>query len=241
MKHSFIDQYSDSNSVIHRLDPRTKFLATLAFILAVTLTPPHHGQAFWVYFALVSVLILLSRVPVLHILKRSLVIMPFVLLVAIFVPFLKENGLQLFLTVVVKAWLSILSLVLLMATTKIPSLLEGLEWLRLPRVMVMILSFMYRYIFVLVDEVMRMRQARDSRNFGGSRWWQLKTIGSMVGTLFIRSYERGERVYVAMLSRGFEGHSRTRENLGFKLADAYFGISFGLALFLAGVFGFWGG
>ena len=91
MKHSFIDQYSDRDSLIHRLDPRTKFLATLLFILAVTLTPPGRWSAFAVYFLLIAILVLLSRVPLLYILKRSLVIIPFVLLIAVFVPFFKEG------------------------------------------------------------------------------------------------------------------------------------------------------
>ena len=254
MKHSFLDQYSDRDSLIHRLDPRTKFLATLLFILALTLTPPGRWSAFAVYFLLIAVLVLLSRVPILYILKRSLVIMPFVLMIAVFVPFFKEgevagsyniwlwevsvtyNGLQVLGNILAKAWLSILSLILLTSTTRIASLLAGLEQLRLPRVMVMILSFMYRYIFVLVDEVMRMKQARDSRDFGGSRWRRIRTIGNMTGTLFIRSYERGERVYAAMMARGFEGHSRTFDQLSFRLADAGFGIGFGLVVVLVGVF-----
>ena len=106
----------------------------------------------------------------------------------------------------------------------------------MPWVMVMLLSFMYRYIFLLTDEVMRMKQARDSRNFGGKRLWQIRTIGNMIGTLFIRSYERGERVYVAMLARGFDGQTRTLNTLNFRQADAYFGISFCLALILTCVF-----
>lgn len=254
MKHSFIDRYSELNSFIHRLDPRTKLIATMAFILAVALTLPDRWQAFAVYFSLVAVLIVLSRVPVLYVLKRSLVIVPFVLLIAIFIPFFKEgevagsyniwlwqvsvtySGLQVLWNILVKAWLSILSLILLTSTTKVSNLLKGLEQLRVPRVMIMILSFMYRYIFILVDEVMRMKQARDSRSFGGSRWWQLRTIGNMIGTLFIRSYERGERIYAAMLARGFDGHSRTLNRLDFKRADAYFGVSFGLAIVLTGVF-----
>ncbi|GAI20757.1 unnamed protein product, partial [marine sediment metagenome] len=84
-------------------------------------------------------------------------------------------------------------------------------------------------------EVMRMKQARDSRNFGGKRLWQIRTIGNMIGTLFIRSYERGERVYAAMVARGFDGHSRTLDHLNFGQADAYFGISFSLILILTSV------
>ena len=257
MKHSFLDQYSDRDSFIHRLDPRTKFITTLIFILAVIITPPVRWQPFALYLFLVATLILFSRVPVLYVLKRSLVIMPFVLMIAIFTPFFKEgevagsyniwlwqvsvtySGLQVLWNILIKAWLSILSLILLTSTTKMTNLLKGLEQLRLPRVMVMILAFMYRYIFVLADEVMRMKQARDSRNFGGKRLWQIRTIGNMIGTLFIRSYERGERVYAAMLARGFDGQTRTLDSLIFRQADAYFGISFGLVLILASVINLW--
>jgi len=253
MKHSFLDQYSDRDSFIHRLDPRTKFITALIFILAVTITPPVRWQPFALYLFLVVTLILFSKVPVLYVLKRSLVIMPFVLMIAIFIPFFKEgevagsyniwlwqvsvtySGIQVLVNIVIKAWLSILSLILLTSTTKMTNLLKGLEQLRMPRVMVMILSFMYRYIFVLVDEVMRMRQARDSRNFGGKRLWQIHAIGSMIGTLFIRSYERGERVYAAMVARGFDGQSRTLDSLSFRQADAYFGAVFVLILTLTSV------
>jgi len=253
VKHSFIDQYSDRDSFIHRLDPRTKLITTLVFILAVALTLPNRWQAFALYFLLIATLFFLSKLPIFYVLKRSLVIMPFVLLIAIFIPFFKEgevvgsyniwlwqvsvtyNGLQVLVNIVIKAWLSILSLILLTSTTKLANLLKGLEQLRMPRVMVMILSFMYRYIFVLVDEVMRMKQARDSRNFGGKRLWQIRTVGNMIGTLFIRSYERGERVYAAMLTRGFDGQTRTLDHLNFRPADAYFGIGFSLVLILTTV------
>ena len=257
MKHSFLDQYSDRDSLIHRLDPRTKLLTSLLFILAVVLTPPGRWQLFVGYFVLVAALLILSRVPLLYVLKRSLVIMPFVVLIAIFIPFFREgevagsyniwlwqlsvtyNGLEVFLNILAKAWLSVLSLILLTSTTRFSQLLKGMEKLRLPSVMTMILSFMYRYIFVLVDEVMRMKQARDSRNFGGRRLWQLRTVGNMIGTLFIRSYERGERVYAAMMARGFNGHTRTLESLSFRPSDALFGVSLGFILILTMVLNLW--
>lgn len=241
MKHSFIDQYSDKDSVIHRLDPRIKFITALVFILAVVLTPPGTWLAFALFLVFTATLILMSRVPVLYILKRSLVIIPFVVLIAIFIPFFKQgevagsynvwlwkvtithSGVQVLINLLIKSWLSILALIWLSSTTRMTSLLNGMEQLRVPRVMVMILSFMYRYIFILTDEVMRMKQARDSRNFGGKRLWQMRTIGNMVGTLFIRSYERGERVYSAMVARGFEGHARTLNHLQLRHSDIYFG------------------
>jgi cobalt/nickel transport system permease protein len=256
MKHSFLDRYSDRDSVIHRLDPRTKFIAVFLLILALALTSPGRWPVFAVYFTLIAVLVALSRVPVLYILKRSLVIIPFVLVIAVFIPFFKGgesfasftvwtwhisasyHGLQLLATLAVKAWLSILSLILLTATTQIADLLRGLEELRLPAVMVMILSFMYRYIFILVDEVMRMKQARDSRNVGGSRLRHIKTVGKMAGTLFIRSYERGERVYTAMAARGYDGQTRTLRRLSFGLTDMFFGIGLGLVVVLALIYNY---
>jgi cobalt/nickel transport system permease protein len=240
MRHSFLDQYSDRDSPVHRLDPRAKLVATLAFIAAVVLTPSASWLTYGLCFIIIAALILMSRVPLLYILRRSLVIIPFVLLVAIFIPFFKEgevagsfslgqwhisvsrSGLQLLATILAKSWLSILSLVLLTSTTGFARLLKGLEQLHLPRVMVMLLSFMYRYIFLLTDEVMRMKQARDSRSFGGKRLRQIGAVGNMIGTLFIRSYERGERVYAAMVARGFDGHSRTLDSLQFRRVDAAF-------------------
>ena len=257
MKHSFLDRYSDRDSLIHRLDPRTKFVAVFLYILALALTSLAVWPVFAVYFVLIAVLILLSRVPALYILKRSLLIIPFVLLIAVFIPFFKGgdtfasftvwtwhvsasyHGLQVLVTILVKAWLSVLSLILLTSTTKITDLLRGLEQLRLPRVMVMILSFMYRYIFILTDEVLRMKQARDSRNFGGSRLWRIKTVGKMAGTLFIRSYERGERVYTAMAARGYDGQTRTLRQLNFGLSDLLFGAGFGLVVILTLIYNYW--
>jgi cobalt/nickel transport system permease protein len=250
VKHSFIDEYSDLDSFIHRLDPRTKLIASLAFIVAVVLTSASNWRVFGCYFCIIVASLILSKLPPFYVLKRSIVIFPFVLLIAIFIPFFKEGevagsyniwlwqisityeGLLILANVVVKSWLCILALILLSSTTKLADLLKGLKQLGVPQVMILILSFMYRYIFVLVDEVMRMQQARDSRNFGGNRLHQLKTIGNMVGTLFIRSYERGERVYAAMLSRGFDGQVHTLHKLSFRQVDAYFGVVFCLILIL---------
>lgn len=246
MHHSFLDRYSDLDSPIHRLDPRTKIITTLILVIGVVATPPTAWLAFALYFAALGGLVLLSRLPLLYVLKRSLVIVPFVLVVAISIPFLKEGetagsyniwlwrasvshaGVIAFWNVAVKAWLSILATILLSSTTRMPDLLKGFQQLGLPRVMVMIISFMYRYFFVLADEAMRLWQARESRNFGGKRMWRLKTAGNLIGTLFIRSYEQSERTYAAMLSRLFDGQVRTLAALRFQRADLYYGVAFSL-------------
>ena len=251
MKHSFLDRYSDGDSFLHRLDARTKFIFALLFILLVVLTTPGSWFAFTLYFAVMAGLILAAKLPVGYVLRRSLAVMPFVLMIAIFVPFFKSgevagsyniwlwkvtvtySGIQVLLNILIKSWLSILSLIWLTSTTRLTHLLYALERLRFPHVLVMILSFMYRYLFVIADEMMRMKQARDSRSFGGGGLRQLRTMGNMIGTLFIRSYERSERVYTAMVARGFDGQARVLDTLRFKKADALFGLGLGLILITA--------
>jgi cobalt/nickel transport system permease protein len=114
----------------------------------------------------------------------------------------------------------------LTSTTKFPTLLKAFERLKMPKVMLMIISFMYRYIFVITDEMMSMKRARDSRAFGGSIVWHTKTAGAIIGTLFVRSYERAERVYLAMASRGFTGTIKVLEDFKISKLDFLFSIPF---------------
>ena len=107
--------------------------------------------------------------------------------------------------ILIKSYLSILCLILLVTTTKFSELLRAFEKLGCPKIITMIMSFMYRYIFVIEDELMKMRQAKESRSVGGSRYFHAKALANMLGTLFIRSYERAEAVYLAMCARGFDG------------------------------------
>ena len=225
MRHSFLDKYSGLDSPIHRLDARTKILSLFCLIVICVSTPPQAYLAFLGYFILLAVAIIASRLPVGYVLKRSLVIIPFVVLVTIFIPFLKtdgigggyslgvgglrvyRSGLLVFCNVLAKSYIAVLSVILLSATTPFNKLLHGFEQLKTPKILIMLASFTYRYVFVLVDEVGRMKRARDCRCYGGKWLWHSKIIGQMIGTLFLRSYQRGERVYVAMVSRGFDGRA----------------------------------
>jgi cobalt/nickel transport system permease protein len=134
-----------------------------------------------------------------------------------------DEGVILFVTVILKAWLSVMVSGLLVATTPFSDLLMGMRALRLPAVLVSTISFMYRYLFVLVDEAMRLHTAREARSAGagGSIWWRAKVLGGMVGSLFLRSYERSERIYAAMLSRGFGGEMRSLTRLGWRALDTW--------------------
>lgn len=240
MKHAYIDTHSDLDSLIHKLDPRIKIISLVVFIFFVIFTKPTLFITFALYGALIAVLILLSKIPLAFILKRSLVVIPFVLMIAIFIPFFKKgevaggysfgslklnvtyDGIMIFWNVLVKAYLCILSMILLITSTKLSDLLKALENLRFPSVFLMIFSFMYRYIFVVVDELMKTRQAKEARSVGGSRWFHTKVLANMVGVLFVRTYERAESVYLAMCSRGFDGRIRTINSFQLKMKDFCF-------------------
>lgn len=241
MKHSFIDKYSDLDSIIHRLDPRTKLVLGLTLILTVIRVPEKAWQILGVTLGFMLLVGLLSRVPFTYLLSRSLTIVPFAFLVTFFrvIPQGKE-GLMAGAIIGFKAWLSAFILVIISATTPFPLLLKGMEKLGLPSVLVQILSFMYRYTFVLIDEVMRMERAWASRG-AGTRWWvSFKAMAGVAGVLFIRSYERAERVYQAMLARGFDGEIRTFNQLKFSFRDWVFGaISFLCLGFIWGLMIFW--
>ncbi len=125
------------------------------------------------------------------------------------------EGLRIFATIALKSWLSVQAALLLTFTTPFHDLLDALRELRLPRIMVAIIGFMYRYLAVLGDEAQRLMRARAARSAvaeggggGGSLAWRARVTGNMVGSLFLRSYERSERIYEAMLARGFEGTFR---------------------------------
>lgn len=162
-------------------------------------------------------MILIARLPILTVLKRSLIEIPFVLF-ALLMPFfgtgesyqvggftLYREGILAGAAIVAKGTLGVLGAITLSSTSTAREILRGLELLKLPALMVNIASFMLRYLNVVTDEMERMRIARASRGFEarGIKDWRI--LSSVIATLFMRSYERGERVHLAMLSRGFTG------------------------------------
>jgi len=213
----------DLKSPVHSLDARAKILAFFILIIVSVSTSPDRFIAFAGYILILLVSMVLSRVPASLYLKRILTVLPFVLLVGISLPFIGDGvsqgsislgigslgvsrtGLLLFWNVMIKATITIMALSVLSLTTAFSDLTAAIEYFRVPRIFTMLAGFTYRYIFVLVDEFGRMKRARDSRLYGGKWLWHAKVIGQMIGTIFLRSYERAERVYVAMVSRGFDG------------------------------------
>ncbi|MEU1460199.1 cobalt ECF transporter T component CbiQ [Streptomyces sp. NPDC005727] len=209
--------YRHGHSPVHALPPHTKLAAAFAFVVVVVSTPREAMWAFAVYAVLLALVARLARVPSGFLLKRLLIEVPFVAF-AVLMPFVAEgervqvlglslsvNGLWGAWNVLAKGTLGVAASVLLAATTELRELLLGLQRLKLPPLLVQIASFMIRYGDVITDEMRRMRIARESRGFEarGVRHWGV--LAKSAGALFIRSYERGERVHLAMVSRGYAG------------------------------------
>lgn len=205
------------HSPVHRLAPEVKIVASVLFTVAVVATPREAFWAFGGYALIVAVVAAIARIRPFWLLSRTLIELPFVIL-AFALPFvatgervtwlgveLSVDGLYGAWNIVAKGTLGVLSSLLLAGTTTTRDLLAGLDRLRCPQLVTQIVMFMLRYLAVLTEEARRMRVARLSRGYDPRFFWQLKAYASGVGALFLRAFERGERVYLAMVSRGYTG------------------------------------
>ncbi|GGL15539.1 cobalt ECF transporter T component CbiQ [Mangrovihabitans endophyticus] len=216
----------ERDSPVHRIEPEAKIAATVLFTVVVVVTPREHVSAFAGYAVLLAVLTAAARVPALWLLRRAAIEVPFVLL-AVALPFLGHGervtwlGLSLSVDGLWGAWnilakgtLGVVASLLLAASTTARDLLLGLDRLRCPEVFTQIATFMLRYLDVLADDARRMRVARLSRGYDPRFLWQVKAFAVGIGALFLRAYERGERVYLAMVSRGYTGRMPAPDQSG---------------------------
>ena len=229
-----LDPYRPGSSAVHRLDSRVRLALVTAFILTVALQPPAAWAAYLLLASLVLAAAVLAELPAAYLLKRGLLALPFVLaaLPLLFIlpgrPLsvfdlgfatltLTQPGLERFLSILFKALISLQAAVILAATTPFPDLLVALRWFRLPRLLVAVIGLMWRYLFIMVETAARLLRARASRSAdsgrsglhtGGRLVWRARVTGGMAGSLLLRSFERGERVYAAMLARGYDGEAR---------------------------------
>ncbi|MEU8243146.1 cobalt ECF transporter T component CbiQ [Actinoplanes missouriensis] len=235
----------DRDSPLHRLSPEVKIVAVVLFTVVVVVTPRTEFAAFGGYALLIAAVAVLARVPALWLAKRATIELPFVLL-AVALPLaghgerIDWHGLSLSVDGLYGAWnifakgtLGVLASLLLAATTTMRDLVLGLDRLRTPPVFTQIMTFMLRYIDVLADDARRMRIARLSRGYDPRFLWQVKAFAVGVGALFLRSYERGERVYLAMLSRGYTG--RLPQTTGEPAAAREWALSAALPVAAAGI------
>jgi cobalt/nickel transport system permease protein len=209
--------YYAVHSPVHRLAGHIKIIALLAFMIMVVATPALWYAAFAGYLVVLIMVVGISRVPPTYLLARMVVELPFVVF-ALLLPFLalgprteflgltvSAPGLVAAWTMLAKATLGVIAGLTLAATTEPQEMVRGLERLRLPNTMVQIMGFMVRYLEVFGDDLRRQQIALASRGFSARNPRHWPVLARSAGALFIRSYERGERVHLAMLSRGYTG------------------------------------
>jgi len=247
----FLDPYQPGESKIHLLDPRVKLVLTLAFILTTALTPIGAWPIYILLFSIILSIEILSELGVVYVLKRAMLAIPFVLaaLPVIFTTSGQElvrfsfgewsfnitvTGLGRFISIALKSWISIQAAIVLASSTTFPELLVAMQAIKAPRLLVAIFGLMWRYLFVLGDEALRLMRARLARSGhsdlsglkpGGNIYWRAKVTGGMAGSLFLRAFERSDRIYMAMISRGYDGEVRASPLPGLGSGDRLFLVS----------------
>ena len=202
MRAELLDRYSYSDSPIHRLPAAVKLALALATVIVTVVLPVGRWDGFVVIALLLTGVVAASRVPPRFILLRLVTLEPLALGVAGLAIFQPQGG-RIFATMLAKTTLCLLTMILLSNTTPFSALLDVMKRARVPAILVSTLALMYRYLFVLADEALRMRRARASRTFRPGRWWTWRALATVIGQLFVRSTERAERIYAAMTARGW--------------------------------------
>jgi cobalt/nickel transport system permease protein len=237
-----LDLLAAGDSAIHRLDPRIKVLVTLAFIIAVVSFDRYALGALLPFVLFPVAIMAVANLPVRFFVAKVLVASLVAVAIGIFNPLLDRQvlvsigevgisgGWISFVSILLRSVLTVSAALLLAATTGFPAICRALSRLGMPQVFVRQLEFMYRYIFVLVEEARRMARARELRSFH-NRGMGIGPLSSMVGHLLLRTWERAERVHMAMLCRGFSGEAAARPAGALRRADLFFLLGW-MVLFL---------
>ncbi len=218
MHHVVVETWSRASSPLHARDPLAKLAALLAFLIALSTTPARAQLAFAGYAALVAAAMAGSRLPLGGLVRRAALVLPFSATFALITWLSGEP--ERALALAEKSFLSGLAALLLIATTPLTPLLAALESLRLPRLLILVVQFLYRYLFVISEQAQHMRLAAQSRCSSRNRGFT--AAAGALGVLFARSWERSDGIYRAMLARGFTGRFSTPERPHLHFADAAF-------------------
>jgi cobalt/nickel transport system permease protein len=239
VRHQFIDKYAYLNSPIHGVDPRAKVISAFAAIVIVV-SENYDGEIihFLWYFILLTGIAILSGVPVIFLMKRVLVVVPFIAMASIFYPVsailegktvvfnLQDSTVKAALIIFSKSFTSVTILVLLTSTERFHRLLMALRKLRMPKLICGISAMLYRYIFLLTEEAQRTTLARESRTPGKLKVNKINVYGNQAAVIFLRSWERSQTIYSSMLSRGFKGEFPDMHQLNLRLSDVLFATMF---------------
>jgi cobalt/nickel transport system permease protein len=214
--HVTLERWSRGESLLHRRDARAKVIALVVFLAALSTA----SERLWLFAAILAFGLAMSRLPAAAVLRRAAIVLPFCAAFATITAWsgdLERAGL-----LVAKAYLSAWAVLLVVGTTPMPQLLHGFERLGAPRFLLMVAQFIYRYLFVIVEQAQHVRLAAACRRGTGARGSMFHAAAGAVAALFARSYERAERIHRSMLARGFDGHFPVLRTTRFAAMDAAF-------------------
>lgn len=220
MHHVVLEHWSRGSSPIHVRDVRVKVLLTLGALVAVATTNPVRPAAAAAYLGLLVAAALLARLPLTGVLARAAIVLPFSATFALLSYLLGDPDRAV--SVLVKSYISAVAVLVLAGTTPLPRLLHGLERMGAPRMLVQVLQFLYRYLFVISEQAQHMRLAAGCRGGAAGLRSRFQAAAGALATLFGKSYARAEGIHRAMLARGFRQHLELVHELSFTFSDAVF-------------------
>jgi cobalt/nickel transport system permease protein len=239
-----MDTLASGSTGLHRLDPRAKLITTLVFIITVVSLGKYEISMMIPFVIYPVAMVVGADLPVLYLLKKILLVSPFAVLIGIFNPLLDtrplldlgflslSGGWVSFFSILIRFALTVGAALILICLTGFNGVCMALEKLKVPAPFVVQLLFLYRYLFVLVEEASRMIRARSLRSFdaGGMRF---KVFVPLLGQLLLRTLDRAQRIHLAMLCRGFDGHIRISRPMAFRSREIRFVFFWSLFFILA--------
>ena len=249
-----IEKYNNKNSLIHKVNPLVKLILTLFYIFTLLSVNKLNLNIYLYFFMYIFILMLLSKISIFDYLKRVIMILPFFVFVFFFVTVYTKGesfiqfhfifkfnisyaGLFKFANLLIRSCLSLFALLVLSFTTKFNFLINSLEKLHTPKIFITIINTMYRYIFVIKDESKKLIIAKNVKEFNINRFFKFKILSNIIGILFIKTYDKSERIYNAMLVRGYGNqtvNSLSNTSSKYFLKNDYFILIIFIVLIITG-------
>jgi cobalt/nickel transport system permease protein len=238
-----LDLLAEGDTGLHRLDAKAKVLVTALFVIAVISHDRYAITALFPFFIFPAAMIAAGNLPIGYISRKIMLLCPFIIIVGIFNPLFDRTivtqfgplaisgGWLSFTSIILRSILTVGSAFILLALTGFSGVCRALEQLGMPRPFAVQLLFLYRYIFVLTEEAGRASRARQLRSCG-NKGLGIGSFGSLIGYLLLRTWQRADRVHIAMLSRGFDGRFHTSRTTSFGMKEVWFILGWGLLLVL---------
>jgi len=233
----YLDSLSLRDTLFHRIDPRVKLVVTAVFVMSVVSFPKYSLSGLMPFFLYPALIIVFGDIPAGYVLRKVVLLSPFAVFIGMFNPVIDRDtamtlagisvsgGWISFLSILVKFVLTVSTALLLIATSSFAGLCESLRRLRFPEAYVVQLYFLYRYLFVLLEEVYRMVRAREARSFG-KRGYGIKPFMNLLSVLLMRTLQRADRIYGAMMARGYSGKMGLAGTFRVRASDIMFALIF---------------